>query len=317
MTAQYPRKVKLLVGTNAGNALDLSQLKLRFEIHRGVIQTPNTCTVRIYNLSDNTVKTLQTTEYNQLLLQAGYDGNFGTIFQGGIKYKYRGHQDNINSYLELVAADGDEAYNFAVINTSLIAGSKPGDHLAAVANTMATFGVTQDQVQQLENDNGLPRGKVMFGMARDQMRIIADTNGVDWSIQDGKLQTILQTSYRPGATISLTSASGLIGFPQQTLNGLQVRALINPAIKIGTRIQLDNSKIQQYYVDPGLRGPIEQSLLDTMKLDDGAYKVLVAEHFGDTRGNEYYTDMICIGINGSIPVGSPLLSKLAVQPYGP
>lgn len=315
MSKQYFRRVKLIVGSPGGPGLDLSDLQFKFNVRRGDIQTPNSATIRIYNLSETTVRTLQTKEFSQLILQVGYkDGNFGTIFNGSIKYKYTGNESNIDSYLDLVAADGDSAYNFAVVNTSLAAGSKPEDHLSVLATAMGTYDVALDPTQPTLRTNTLPRGKVMYGMARDYVRVLAQSNGCSWSIQDGKLQLILQTSYRPGDPIVLTSATGLIGFPEQTQNGIRVRALLNPSIKIGSRIQIDNASVQKFRFGLNIQAEVQQQQFLPKLSDDGMYKVLIAEHDGDTRGNIWYTDIICISINTAIPPA--LIPKQSVQPYG-
>lgn len=315
MTTQYLRKVSLVVGQPGGPGLDLSDLQFRFRVNRGDIQTPNSLEVRVYNLSEATVKQLQTKEFTQVVFQGGYEDNFGVLFNGTIKYKYRGHETNIDSYLDIIAADGDSAYNFAVVNASLAAGSKPTDHLKIIAKAMQPQGVTLGSNQPPLNENALPRGKVFFGMAKDHLRNVANTNNATWSIQDNKLQLILKTSYQPGDAIVLNSATGLIGFPEQTQNGIRMRTLLNPSIKVGSRIQIDNESLNQFHLDVGLQAPIEQAMIDLMKSDDGFYKVLVSEHHGDTRGNAYYTDLTCIGVNASIPPGSPLIYKAAVAPY--
>lgn len=317
MAQQFGRKVSLTVGDDAGNGLDLSDLQIKFETHIGDFQTPNWATIRVYNLSESTTKTLQTTEYSKVTLAAGYEGNFGVIFQGTIKYKFRGHESNVDSYLDIIAADGDVAYNNAILNIPLAAGSNAAQQLAVITNAMQPFGATAAPYQPPLSSTKLPRGKVMFGPARDFMRILANTNGATWSIQRGSVQLNLQSSYLPGDAVVLTWATGLVGFPEQTLNGLIVRCLLNPEIAIGGRIQIDNSQVQQFQFDVNfIQAQMQQQFLDLMKLDDGTYKVLLAEHSGDTRGNNWYTKLTCIGINGSIPPNSPLISQLGVLPYG-
>ncbi|MGC8011077.1 hypothetical protein ACP3WR_24425, partial [Salmonella enterica] len=80
---------------------------------------------------------------------------------------------------------------------------------------MAPFGVSLDYMFELPK-NPLPRGKVMFGMARDFMRGAARTAQAVWSIQDGKVQLVPETSYRPGLIPVITSETGMIGLPEQT-----------------------------------------------------------------------------------------------------
>src|SRR5690242_5355904 len=134
MTVQYIRKVSLTVG-NATKVLDLSALHFRFTVLRGDLQTPNSVDVRVYNVSEDTLNTVRK-EFTKLTLQAGYEGNFGVIFSGTIKQVRRGRENATDSYMDLTAADGDSAYNFAIVNKSLKAGSTPEDHFNVVLGAM-------------------------------------------------------------------------------------------------------------------------------------------------------------------------------------
>ena len=316
MTQLYNRAVTLYVGDTAGNGLDLSEMQIKFDTRNGDFQTPNTCTIRVYNLSAATTQQLKAKEFTTVVLKAGYVGNFGIIFSGQIRYVYVGHETNIDSYIDIVAADGDAAYNFSVINTSLAAGSTPAQQLAAISNATAPQGVTAAASQPPLPTTGLPRGKVMFVMAKDYMRILADTVDATWSIDNGQIQLDLQTSYLPGEVIELNYNTGLVGFPEETLNGLIVRCLLNPYIFYGRIIKLNNDRINPAHLDININTQLQQGFLDQMANKDGLYKVFVVEHSGDTRGNSYFTKMICIGVNGTVPPNSNLAYKKEISPYG-
>lgn len=319
MVQQYIRQATLIVGTTTGKGLDFSELQFKFQVNRGDIQTPNTLLVRVYNVSENTINLLQDPkiEFKPVLLQAGYEGNFGTIFNGFFKYVFRGHESAIDSYIDILAGDGDSAYNFAVVNKTLAAGSKASDQIAAAAQAMAPYGVTQGALPSSLSQNSLPRGKVMFGMARKQLRKIANTNNCTWGIDDNTIQLIPQNAYLPTDIVLLTSATGMIGFPEQTQNGIIITTLLNPNIKIGTRVQIDNKSVQQFHFDLSIQGQAAASLVPSLS-DDGVYKVLYAEHFGDTRGNSFYTKLTCITVNPTAPMSPNLINKTgSVQPYGP
>lgn len=55
MTQQWLRKAELIVGDDAGNALDLSALHITFSVHGATTQTLKRATVRVYNLSQDTI----------------------------------------------------------------------------------------------------------------------------------------------------------------------------------------------------------------------------------------------------------------------
>lgn len=384
--AQYLRKASLIVGGPDGNALDLSELRFRFSIRRGDLQTPNSADIRVYNVSDSTAdrirQTLPQPEFTRIVVQGGYDGNFGVLFDGEIKQVRRGRESSTETYIDITAADGDSAYNFAVSALSLAAGSSPQDQVAAVLQGMAEYSVTKGYVPDLPG-NQLPRGKVIYGMSRDEMRKIARNTQTAWSIQDGKIQMVPLDSYisdgkktpaidntqkineilaenkklqaefdaklkqvkeakaagdeaaaqayykqakeineRQGVMLAegrrlkaqerpesvegipvITSATGMIGLPEQTQNGIHVRVLINPNIKIGQAIKLDNKSIQGYRFGLGI-GQQASNLMTEQSIktnSDGLYYVMIADHIGDTRGEAWYSDLLCLSIDAAIP----------------
>jgi hypothetical protein len=322
MSTQFIRRASLIVGKPGGQGLDLSDFHFKFTVRRGDIQTPNSVDVRIYNVSDNTAKQLMqgmgaagvvpgSGEFAQLSLSAGYQNSsqYGLVFQGTIVQVRRGRESPADTYVDIRAADGDEAYNFAVINQTLAAGSTPGQHIGAVATAL---GVQQGYIPPLP-ETQLPRGKAVYGMARDVMRDIARTHDLNWSIQDGKLQAVPLAAYMPGPVTVLTSATGMIGWPEQTANGIHVKALLNPNIRIGGVVQIDNKSILAYQFPLGvLDQQIQKDLVPRVDAD-GYYVVYVAEHTGDTRGNEWYTDMVCLNTDPTV-IPDFLLNKFTAPP---
>lgn len=299
-TPQYNRKASLIIGQSAGDALDLSELRFVFDIRRGDLQTPNSARVRVFNVGPETARRVQK-EFTRLVLQAGYGGNYGIIFDGNIKQVRRGRVSQTDTYLDITAADGDSAYNFAVVNTTLAAGSTPADHVAAACTAMNPYGVTQGYTPNLPV-NPLPRGKVMFGMARDFMRQSAKTTQTVWSIQDGKVVMVPETSYKPGEIPVITAATGMVGLPEQTQNGIRVKMLLNPNVKISQLIKIDNASIQRFEFSLNTTQQQEAGriALQNKLQDDGFYYVMVAEHTGDTRGNDWYTEVISLAADVTV-----------------
>lgn len=299
-TAQYGRKASLIIGQNDGPALDLSELRVKFDIKRGDLQTPNSGRFRVYNVSETTRQRIEN-EFTRVVFQGGYNGNYGILFDGSLKQVRRGRESQTDTYLDITAADGDSAYNFAVVNTTLAAGSTPADHVAAACKAMNPYGVTQGYTLELPT-NPLPRGKVMFGMARDFMRWAARTQQAVWSIQDGKAILVPETSYMPGDIPVITAETGMVGLPVQTQNGITVKMLLNPSVKIGRLIQIDNASVQryEYSLNVGQQAQNERILQQAKLQDDGYYYVMISEHSGDTWGNDYYTDVICLAADVTV-----------------
>ncbi|AYQ38339.1 hypothetical protein CVS37_09650 [Burkholderia lata] len=329
MAEQFGRKVSLIIGPDAGDALDLSGLRIVFRVQRGDTQTPNSLRARIYNVSDNTAQRAESKEFTRIVLQAGYEGNYGIIFDGSIIQVRRGRESPTDTYMDITAADGDMAYNFAVVNTTLAAGATQADVVDACLKAMGKFGVTAGYIADLPA-NPLPRGKVLFGMARDHLETVARSTQTLWSIQDGQLQIVPETSYAPGEIPVINAKSGMVGMPEQTANGITVRMLLNPGVKIGRLIQLDNSSIQRYEFSLNFTEDASNrnTALQNKIAGDGFYYVMSNEFWGDTRGNDWYNEIICLAVDATVldkdlfnksvqGVSGPVPPKLgAINPYG-
>lgn len=298
---QFGRVCTLLVSNSAGSAVDLSPLRIKFAVKRSDTMTPNVADIRVYNVDLNLAQFIKN-EFTKVVLQAGYTGNYGGIFKGNIKQVILGRESATDTFIDIIAGDGDQAYNFAVVNTTLSKGSSQSDQLNAAVDSMKPNGVTMGYTGTMPTQQ-LPRGKVMYGNARKYIRNIADSSDFGWSIQDEQVNFIKQSTYLPGDVVVLTSKTGLIGTPQQTNEGVNCKCLLNPFIKIAGRIQIDNRSVEALKIN--LSVPGSPANIPAPVNADGIYYVLVAEHLGDTRDVEWYTNLITCYVD---PTAPPLAS---------
>jgi len=296
----FGRRASLML-TSADNVLDLSELRFRFRVESDDEESPNNAMIRVYNLNPATVTNVRK-EFDQVILQAGYGDNFGVIFKGNIRQFRIGREGTTDTYLDLLCADGDEAYNFAMMHDTLGRGSSNEQRVRAAIAAMGAYGVTPGDLQIPSTGGILPRGKVLFGLARASIRMTAQSIGATWSIQDGKVQVTPLTGYLPGEAVVLNGQTGLVGRPEQTQNGIQAKCLINPRIQVGGLVQIDNRSINQTLnQDPwGAMVPYNQWAGLQMMADlqaDGLYRVYVIEYEGDTRGQPYYAELTLLSID--------------------
>lgn len=296
MANQFGRSATLVV-QSASNALDLSELHIKFQVRQSDLETPNNAVIRVYNLSDQTTNLIRN-EYTKVTLQAGYiNGNLGVIFSGDIKQFMDGHENNVTRYLDIHAADGDIGYNFGVVNTSVAKGSSPAQILSVAASAM---GLPVDPNAPAALTGGfLPRGKVLFGMARDFIRGLATTSSAKWSIINGVIQIIPLTGYRNTEVVAINSQTGMVGFPETTDNGIKAKALLNPLLQVGGRVKINNADINTaVVVGLGATYNSPPPMIASVS-SDGIYKMLVVEHVGDTRGNEWHSETVCVAVDSS------------------
>lgn len=288
--------------------IDLSDFHIKFQVMQNDEQSPSNSFIRVFNLSDKTADLIRN-EYTGVTLQAGYEnGNFGIIFQGDIKQFRRGRVSATDTYLDILAADGDLGYNYGYSATTLEAGNTSVQSQATEIAKGMQFPIQHmpesGTVTGLEATGGvLPRGKVLFGMGRALMRTCARTMGATWSIQDGKIVVLPLTGYLPTDAVELNVGSGLIGMVEQTDNGICATCLLNPKLVIGGLVKIDNAAINQtFQTDKSFLIPYNQwkgvQILATVA-DDGFYRLYVVEHLGDNRGNEWYSKLTCLKFDKS------------------
>ena len=287
-----------------GTGLDFSAFHIKFSVKRSCGMSPNMADIRVYNVAPETISRIGPgQEFYNVVLQAGYEGNYGVIFTGNIKQIISGRESATDTFIDLVVGDGDLAYNFSTVNAT-IGGNGVGvtqaQQVAAVAAPMAAMGVTQGYMGPTSTAQ-LPRGKVFFGSSKDYLRQISDTTNQDWSIQLGKLTLIPVTSYLPGEAVVINSKSGMVGTPQQTNVGINVKCLLNPKIAVGGRIQIDNASVAAFKID--LASPNAAANIPPPTNADGIYFVYILEYQGDNRGIEWYCNITTLT---TIPSGNPI-----------
>jgi hypothetical protein len=325
LSNQFPRKIGLVVSSSGGQGLDLSLLRIVFHVHAPDVDMPPTATITVYNLSEATAQQVQN-EFQQVTLQAGYEsGNYGVIFQGSIIRVRKGRESNIDSFVEIMASDLDAWFNYGVANKTLETGqSSPqaiiqanidssNDYISKLNLNPAPAAVTIGFIDPSLGTGGtLPRGKVLFGLARERMTDVVQGRSISWFISHGQLQYVALNNYAPGEAVQINAMTGMIGVPEATVNGIEVTCLLNPKIKTGTRIQLNNGDITNTRVQNAQVGgqevpvgfPNIQGLEFFASLSaDGFYKVIVAEHEGDSRGQPWYSKLICLNVDSSASAG--------------
>lgn len=305
----WMRRCSLLLLDGGDEALELSDLHVQFDIKQEDIGSPDNARIRVENLSRDMESQVQK-RYQRVVLQAGYWGApYGVLFTGTIKQFRKGRADAKTTYLEILAADGDIAYNYALLSETLAAGSTPKQRADAIVKKMSEKDTKPGNIDMPNTGGITPRGKVLFGLGRVLLRQITNDRGASWNMLRGKLNITPLDGYLPGEAVVLSATTGLIGRAEQTEQGVLARCLINPQIRVGGLVMIDNKSINTIEAAPGeviaggqmpfdRYGP-PQRFADIAA--DGLYRVYVAEFSGDTRGHEWYCDLIALAVN---PVSS-------------
>ncbi|CVK18764.1 phage protein [Sporomusa sphaeroides] len=285
----YGRKYRVLVANKENTALDVSNLRCTFNIEKSVSPNANIAEVVIYNLSAGAEKEL-INEGCRLIVEAGYDANYGKIFDGDIVQTLREREDGVNYCLTIIALDGDAYLNLSFVKMTFNAGLTQRQIIEQLA-TKATIPTEIGRISPELSTQKLPRGKVVFGSPKKYLNEIARGNAARFWVDEGLVHIVKATDIAPGEALVLTPETGLIGTPQQTEHGVHITCLLNPAIRLKTMIKIDNSIIHQFKVAYGQ--------METPLDNDGQYQVYSLQHVGDTRGDEWFTKIIGISRYGA------------------
>lgn len=335
MSQNWMRHFELLLADDSGKGISLSDFKVTFNIEWTNTLWPRVALVKIYNLSKDTNSRILGSEFSKIKMIAGYDGlapavdasqvgvvrnvdtsqvgqtdgqNFGEIFNGEIRFTITGRDNPTDTFILIQAIDGHQAFEQAQMVTTLAAGYTVADLHAATMSTFAPYGVTQGITGAMP-DTVFPRGRVMYGMSRDVMSNVAEQCKANWQFVDGQVQMVSTDKYIHEAIV-LNSDTGLIGMPQQTMGaGVNVRCLINPNIRVGGLIELDQASVYRASLSssevqsiPGraseasnngnltVNGTLQQP---ASIATDGVYIVQSISYNGDTRGQAWYMDLMC------------------------
>jgi hypothetical protein len=325
MSQQWLRACSLVVGDDT-DAIELAGdpanpiLRIKFTVHYYTKESPASLHARVYNLSPQTIQSIiGFTQKNPpkstgvafatsgiVVLKAGYIENFDQIFKGYVYQLRVGKESNVDSYLDIFAADGDEAHNWATMNTTLAAGYTAKDVYQSCGESMKKWQVaTGPAPNGLDASSGSPRGRVCFGMTRDVLRDLGESHNFTWNILNQQLEAHPKFTARPGDAIIINRFTGMIGIPEQTDQGISVVTLLNPAIRWGTLVQINDTDIARLVINnpnANYAIPLSPAFKDQGAIvppinSDGNYVVVHARYEGDTRGNPWYVHMVCLSID--------------------
>jgi hypothetical protein len=275
-------------------------LRMSFDIQKTIYRTPNQALIKIYSLTPEHEKAIDQ-EYNDIIVNAGYQGNVRLMFRGNIRFTHFYREDN-DHIAEINAGDGDKDFRNALVNFTFAAGHDDEDTIRELLKEMSA--TTLGHVHGKNLKRARIRGRTYSGNVRDHFDRIAKENDGHWSIQDGKLILVPVDSVLPDQAIEVSSETGLLGAPEVNDKGITIKVMMDTRIVPGGKLWLKNNEIKQKHLASALTG--QQRKLKGPRVPvrpdpDGVYKVFAVRHVGDTRGNDWYSECRCVGLSQPIP----------------
>ena len=293
---------------NYSSAIDVSLLKCVFKINETIDTAAAICTLEVYNMNSTTEGDI-IREGFQISIEGGYDeGQYGELFTGDIVQVIRNREDGINYKLEILALRGSKIFDLSFIKSSVAAGSQPRDIINTIAK-QSTNPFVVDEISNNLSQARLPRGKVLFGTPNQYLRSLCLGNdayywtGTDGQVKVKKLSDSIPQDQvlvlSPGNPNANAPATGLVGTPQYSDDGIHISMLLDCRVKLFSLIQIDNEWIRKSLINFNPNGGKNNTLAQQNQFDkDGEYQVFKLTHKGDTWGDTWVTEVIGIGRNG-------------------
>lgn len=273
----FGRRARVIIGDDS--ALLIEDLRIQFKVKKTLKKEPNECQLTIYNLSPSSRAGLQTKGI-KLILEAGYTNTVAQIFSGNVRFV--DHEHSGPDWLTKVeCADGEHAYRYNMVNESFKAGTAVADVFQRIAGRS---GFDANAAVSFFRDNcneQFTQGYAAIGPASMELDRLLSARGFEWSVQDNKLQVLLNGKTIKEPAVLLKSDSGLIGSPEhgtsaeeRKQNILKVRSLLQPSIKPGGTVHVE--------AEGGLTGD---------------FRTETVLHQGDTFGGDWYSDGECTPVS--------------------
>lgn len=291
----FGRRYRVFINLSDGTALDVSELKCTFEIHKSMYMEVNTSSVTIYNLAPDTENKL-INEGQTIIIEAGYTGSqYGMIFCGNVFQVLRGKEGQTDYYLTLVSVENDLFSTFSFIRTTLAAKQSARDAVEALSSRASI----KSEVGKLTNFKiNYPRGKVLFGAPKVFLEQISKSENAMYYTEDGKINIIGASDINEDEIFHFDATSGLLGTPEQSEYGVNCSVLLNPMLKVNDLFQIDNKVIRNREISA--EGDDIAYDLDPY----GIYRIVRLTHIGNTRddgANSWVTNIEAVAQNGALP----------------
>jgi len=320
--AQWMRRLSIAVyasGTgetaNADQGIELSSLRCTFHITKNTNTTPNTINAKIYNMSPQTMA--KVIEFTRVQVSAGYKyADYGMIYDGIVVMYKRGKENATDTYLEIIGGDGEDKINRMPFLANFPAGTKDKE---IIDRAVAALGLKVGYVDPDLGGDAVIRGVTFAEGVRDTLRDMMNKYGGKFFVDNGNVYIIRNDKYLPGEAVVLSPRSGLVGVPEVTPQGIHVRCLLNPKIRLGGLVRIDSTFLSGVPYTPGSGGKLDssgnvitpsfggktfnnsalmgKSIEAAYTSPTGTYRIGALEYDGDTRGDQWYCTMICTAVD--------------------
>lgn len=283
MRYQFDRRCRIVL-SNAEEELEVDQLSIQFEIRKTLLGYPARGRISVLNLGEETIQRI-TQVYTTVELYGGFAGAEALLFRGNITNYYKSRLSATSAFV-MVVKSSTSAWEGSKFSKTYRAGTPVSTIIREVAESFD--GTIVGQLQFDESWQTNVSDASFTGSSRRSMDQLARDYNFDWNIVEGEvIVTPRGKTLQDKPTYIISTATGMIGSPIITDQGVDFRILLNPDIMLGRQIEMRSK-----YGELGQSGVDFRRVRNTA---DGVYKVMDILMTGGTRSPEWYSDIVSWG----------------------
>lgn len=250
-------------------------LHVDFDITKSASRTPNTGKVNIYNLSESDRRLISKSAV-RLLLYLGYDGNADLISVADVDF-VNSMQTEVDWVTVFTLGEGQKALQ-SQYNRTFKEGSDAQFIVKQIAEDSGL--IVNNTINTVK---GLISGSITLeGSTQSVLGDMSSDLGVDFSVQNDELYVSGSDGVADREAVIVAPDTGLIGYPEVTDKGVNLKVQVQPGILPGKVIKLETTG---FIIESG------QSQKKTDDRDESGFYVCQQVQF---QGNNYGGDFAAI-----------------------
>lgn len=268
MAQLFQRAVRVTLGATV-----IADLRVQFKIKQSLTKEPNTLQLSIFNLSAETRGKMQSKGV-QIIVEAGYADTIAQIFKGTSTVIDHVHEGP-DWITKVQCGDGVIPFNVNVHGSF-----KKGTPVSTVFEDIAkkTGLDVSGAVSRVRSavSEQFTKGHTAFGKAGNVLDDLVNGRGLEWSIQDGRMQVLPFGGTTSDSAVVLSPTTGLIGSPahgtaekEKKASLLVAKSLLQPSLRPGRAVRVEN-------------------VADAKA--NGDFRVVTSTHDGDTAGGAWWSE---------------------------
>jgi hypothetical protein len=293
----FDRVYRLLIGKSGEQTgVEITQLRVSFDIKKSTKKNPNKCKVTVWNLTQATRERFEQPN-TRIVLYAGYKEDAGPllIFQGGVTHAYLSIEGpDYQTILEL--GDGSQEIRDSVISVGYDRGVESKTILSDLSAKMELPLVLPSDAPERIWENGLS----YYGASRGLLDKVTSATDLEWSIQNGNIQVIEKGGVTTRQGIVIATDSGMIKSPERVREAKAEKTSTDKTKIIPGKEAFNGWKVETLLMP--MLNPGDRVILES-KVVEGVFRIQELRHVGDTHEGDWKTELRLVDPNK--PLNTP------------